>query len=143
MINTKKMSIGISIIAMILLITPVIVSATDDTTTLEIVEIAGGIGGVAVSVQNTGENTASKIAVVTTVQGGLFNAIDITHSCTGCSACGSTLEPQDTKVENTAEAGFLIGFGPIQISTISYAANAAQVSAEATGFVIGPLVIIN
>ena len=143
MINTKKLRIGIGIIVMILLINTVMVSASDNTTTLEIVDISGGFGGVAVSVQNIGENTATRIAVVTTVNGGLFNAIDIAHSCTGCSACGSTLEPQDIKVENTMEAGFLMGFGPIKISTVSYADNADEVSAEATGLVIGPLVIIH
>jgi len=37
----------------------------------------------------------------------------------------------------------MIGFRPFQINTMAYTSNADEISEEITGFVIGPLVIIN
>ena len=140
----KKLGIilCIGLFLIILQATPIIANQNDDTTTLEIISIEGGLGGVIVNVENTGDNVASKISVTTTVTGGILNNIDLTHECAGCSSCGSTLDPGAVKTENTREAGFLMGFGPIQITTSSWASNAVMVSEEASGFVIGPLVII-
>lgn len=126
----------------ILLLLPSISSQTTETTTIEIIGINGGIGGVTVDVKNTGEQVATDIWVITTVNGGMFNQIDINHECTGCSACGSTLDPGLIKSENTLEAGVLFGIGPIEISTSAGASNADKVSMEKTGFAIGPIVII-
>lgn len=140
----KKIA-GIICIGLILLVlqaTPIIANQNDDTTTLEIMSIEGGLGGATVNVKNTGDIAATKISITTTVQGGIFGNIDITHECVGCDSCGSTLAPGAIKSENTVEAGFLIGFGPIEISTSTWASNAMKVTAEASGIAIGPLVII-
>lgn len=135
--------IGIGVLLILLQITPAIANLNEDTTTLEIINISGGFGGVTVEVKNTGEHVASGIAVITTVQGGILNNINITHACTGCINCGATLDAGAIKTEKTMEAGFIIGFGPIQITTSAHADNAQEVSEELTGFVIGPFVIIN
>ena len=141
--NKTTAIIGIGLLLILLQITPAMANLNEDTTTLEIINISGGFGGVTVEVKNTGEHVASEIAVITTVQGGFLNKIDITHACTGCSDCGATLDAGAIKTEKTMEAGFMMGFGPIQINTLAYASNADEVSEELTGFVIGPLVIIN
>jgi hypothetical protein len=47
------------------------------------------------------------------------------------------------KTENTREAGLLLGIGPIQVTTLAGAENAEEVFMQKTGFVIGPLAIIN
>ncbi|OYT28344.1 hypothetical protein B6U98_05115 [Thermoplasmatales archaeon ex4572_165] len=141
--NKTTAIIGIGVLLILLQITPAMANLNEDTTTLEIINISGGFGGVTVEVKNTGEHVATKIAVTTTVQGGFLNKIDITHACTGCSDCGATLDAGAIKTEKTMEAGFMIGFGPIQITTSANAENAQEISDETTGFVIGPLVIIN
>lgn len=139
----NKMILCISIGLMLsLLFLPSGLSTTADQTTLEIIDITGGLGGVIVEVKNTGDEIAQDIWVITTVNGGLFGTIDIHHECTGCSACGSTLGPDMIKTENTLEAGMLLGIGPIEITTSAGATNAEEVSMETTGFVIGPLAII-
>ena len=125
-----------------LLILPSGLSTTTDQTTLEIIDVTGGIGGITVEVKNTGDETAQEIWVITTVNGGLFGSINIHHECTGCSSCGSTLDPDMIKTEKTLEAGMLFGLGPIEITTSAGATNAEEVSMETTGFVIGPLAII-
>ncbi|MFO8078277.1 MAG: hypothetical protein R6U21_06525 [Thermoplasmatota archaeon] len=113
-----------------------------DQTTLEIIDVSGSMGGVKVEVKNTGDEIAQGIWIITTVNGGLFGNINIVHECTGCSACGSTLDPGMIKTENTLEAGILLGIGAIEITTSAGATNAEEVSMEKTGFVIGPLAII-
>ena len=125
-----------------LLLLPSISSQTTETTTIDIIGINGGVGGVIVDVKNTGENIATDIWVITTVTGGMFNSIDINHECTGCGACESTLDPGLVKSENTLEAGVLFGIGPVEISTSAGASNADAISMEKTGFAIGPFVII-
>ena len=137
-----KTTIAIGILAALLLI-PSIPGQQTDTTSLEITDMKGGFGGIIVSVENTGEVTANDVWVITTITGGLLGNIDILHECTGCSACGTTLEPGAIKSENSLEAAFLIGFGPIEIITSAGASNANEISAEKTGFAFGPLVIIN
>jgi hypothetical protein len=137
----KKMLLITGILTLLLLL-PVTSSQTTESTTIEIININGGVGGVTVDVKNTGDNIATDIWVITTVTGGTLNNININHECTGCSACGSTLDPGLIKSENTREAGILFGFGPIEISTSAGASNAETVSMKHTGFVFGPIAII-
>ncbi len=140
----KQKVIGAIILGLFLsiLLLPSISSQSVETTTLEITNISGGIGGVTVEVQNTGTVTANDLWVTTTISGGIFGNINIRHQCTGCSSCGTSLDPGMIKTENTLEARLLLGIGPIQISTLSGANNADDVFMEKTGFAIGPLVIV-
>jgi hypothetical protein len=140
--NKTKITIALGILISLLLI-PTISSIETDTTSLEIIDIRGGVGGIIVDVENTGDVIANDVWVITTITGGILGKIDITHECTGCSVCGTTLDPGAIKSENSLEAAFLFGFGPIEITTSAGAANANQISSEKTGFAIGPLVIIN
>ena len=136
----KIICITLILLGVILAIQPITLA---DDTTLEIVEVKGSLASVVVSVKNVGDVTAEKIAVTTSVTGGLFNNIDLTHACTGCSSCGSTLASGEIKVENTAEAGYLLGIGPIEINVATSASNADEVTGTYTGFIIGPIIIIN
>ena len=111
-------------------------------TTLEISAINGGIGSVTSDIKNTGEEIAESIQSTIHVSGGIFNTIDLTHTCIGCSACGTTLAPNMIKTENTMEAGLIFGFGPLGITIEAWADNADQVTESTTGFVIGPLVLV-
>jgi len=139
--NKMMLCISIGLFVSFLLL-PNGLSTNTNSTSLEIIAINGGLGGVSVEVKNIGSEIAQDIWVITTVNGGLFGNINILHECTGCSACGSTLGPDMIKTENTLEAGMLLGIGPIEITTSAGATNAEEVSMETTGFVIGPLAII-
>ena len=139
----KSSYLGLGLVLALVYMTPILAFSSEENTTLQINEVRGGLAGVTVEIENTGDYVATELAVITTIQGGLLNAIDITHNCSGCSVCGSSLDPGAIKTENSREAGALIGIGPIQITTIAYAANAQQVSSECSGFVIGPFVLIN
>jgi hypothetical protein len=139
----KKKIEGLLCIGIMIIISMAIpISADENDTTLEIVDINGGLGGVTVDVKNKGSAVATKITMTTTIQGGILNGIDLTHFCGGCSDCGETLAPGSIKTENTLEAGLVFGFGPVQIHCVADADNANEVSADATGFIIGPLIII-
>ena len=80
--------------------------------------------------------------MIIVVKGGFLGRIDVIHICCGCCCCGTTLDPGAIKTESTREAGIIFGFGPITITASAAAVNAAEVTSEATGFVIGPIVII-
>lgn len=140
--NKTKTTIVIGLLFSLLLI-PAISGQETDTTSLEIVNIRGGVGGITVDVENKGDVTANDVWIITTITGGFLGNIGIVHECTGCSACGTTLEPGAIKSENSLEAAFLIGFGPIEIATSAGATNANEISTVTTGFAFGPLVIIN
>ena len=140
--NKRKTIIAIGILTSLLLL-PSISSQQLDTTSLEIIDIRGGIGGIIVDVENTGDVTANDVWVITTITGGILGNIDIIHECTGCSACGTTLDPGAIKSEKSLEAAFLIGFGPIEIATSAGASNANEISTQVTGFAFGPIVVIN
>ncbi|MBS3778577.1 MAG: hypothetical protein KGY50_04740 [Candidatus Thermoplasmatota archaeon] len=139
--NAKKV-ILIAGILLSLLLLPTLSSQTTDMTTIEIINIKGGVGGVTVDVKNTGDNTANDVWVTTSINGGLLNGVDLVHECSGsCSEC-VPLEPGAIKSENTLEAGFLFGIGAVEITTSAGANNAATKSMEKTGFVLGPIVLI-
>ena len=111
-------------------------------TTLDITEVTGGLGKVTMTVKNIGDSTAEDIIIILSVKGGILNRIDIEKICSGCDACGTTIEPNAIKEESTSEAGFIFGFGPITITASAEAANTAKVEKTYTGFVLGPYVIV-
>jgi len=117
-------------------------SQNNDTTTLEITDIRGGIFGVTADIKNTGNVTAENFTITLSVKGGMLNNIDIFQECTGCGNCGTTILPGKTKSESTRESGIIIGFGKIDIIVTAEAENADLVTKEATGFVLGPFVLI-
>ena len=139
--NIKAKTTIIFMIATTLLFLPSV--ASQESTSLEIIGFSGGVGGVTVDIENTGNVAAEEVWVITTVSGGFLGNIDITHECTGCSSCGSSLAPGSIKTENSREAAFLLGFGPIEITTSAGATNADEISDVASGFALGPIVIIN
>jgi hypothetical protein len=146
MIRKKKLrkASGLSIILMLICIA-VSASCTatqQSQTILEITEVTGGLGAVAMTVKNIGDSTAEKITMSLSVKGGFLNRINIEKICGGCDACGTTLEPNAIKTENTAEAGRIIGFGPITITASAEAENAEKVEKTYNGFVLGPIVIV-
>jgi rhodanese-related sulfurtransferase len=112
-------------------------------TELEITSIKGSLGSVTVDIKNIGDNIAEEVSSVISVQGGFLSGINITHECSGCSACGTTLDPGNIKTEKTSESGFILGFGSIEISASAWANNAEKISKKASGFVFGPIVIIS
>ena len=142
----KKRSINLSIAGIILLSFLIVTvgtgGATTNTTELAIIDIAGGFGSVTVEIKNLGEVTAEGVTSSISVQGGLFDKINLAHACTGCSACGTTLDPDLTKTENTREAGMVFGFGSVTITVTVDAENANKVTEVVDGFVLGFLVIV-
>ena len=109
---------------------------------LRIDQVVGTIGTVTVSVTNVGDTVAEDIAITISVEGGILDKIDIYHECSGCSQCGTTLDPGAIKTESTLEEGYIIGFGQVKITVIASASNADEVTKTFNGLVIGPLIII-
>ena len=141
--NLRKAS-GLSIILMLVCIAVgTSCTATQQSQTiLDITKVTGGFGKVSVTIKNIGDSTAEKITIMISVKGGILNKIDIEKICSGCEACGTTIEPNAIKTESTSEAGFIIGFGPITITASAEAANTPKVEKTYTGFVLGPYVIV-
>ena len=145
MYSMKKTAIGIISICFItlLVVMPMTFSENTNTTTLEIVSVEGSIAAVKTSIQNTGEESAEEVAITVHVSGGLANSIDLTHICSGCSVCGTSLAAGAIKTENTAEAGIIFGLGPITIDVTAVALNADEVSGTYSAYIIGPLVLFS
>lgn len=125
-----------------MMLIPTISSQTTETTTIEFIDIHGGLGGVTVDITNTGEMTANDLIVTITINGGFFNTIDLTKECTGCGVGGANLEPGEIKSKGTLGAGTLFGIGPIQITASAEASNADEIFLEASGFILGVFVIL-
>jgi len=104
--------------------------------------VKGGFGKVSVTVKNIGNSTAENITMIISVKGGILGRINITKICSGCGNCSNSIEPNATKTESTAEAGRIIGFGPIIITASAEASNAERVNKTYNGFVLGFLVIV-
>lgn len=140
----KKIKKGLIIIGLIMgmILIPTISSQTTETTTMEFIDIRGGIRGVTIDITNTGEITANDLIVTITISGGLFNTIDLTKECTGCGEGGSTLEPGEVKSKGTLGAGSLFGIGPIQITASAEASNADEIFLETSGVIIGVFIIL-
>ena len=141
--NIKKLLISTILIAIVMATSiQVAGSQNTDTTTLEITDIRGSIFKVTADIKNTGEVDAENFTITLSVKGGLLNNIDIFQECSGCSHCGTTIPPGQIKSESTRESGIIIGFGKIDIIVTAEAENADLVTKEATGFVLGPFILI-
>ena len=114
----------------------------NDNTTLEISDIRGGIFRVTADIKNTGDVTAENFSITLSVKGGLLNNINVSHVCSGCGSCGTTIPVGGIKSESTRGSGLILGFGKIAIVVTAEAENADLVTEETTGFVIGPFVLI-
>lgn len=112
-------------------------------TELEISNIKGGFGSISADVKNSGEYIAENVTIIINVNGGLFSNINLTHSCSGCSKCGTTLDPGKIKTENTRESNFIFGFGKINITISADATNSNEIRINKTGFVFGPFVQVS
>jgi len=110
-------------------------------TGLQIGEISGGIGKVCVVIKNVGDDDATGVISTISVRGGFLNLINVTTTCSGCGQCNATIEAHSEKTECTDS--FIFGLGPIDISVSAEADNADLVTAEASGFVLGFLVLIS
>ena len=142
--DTKKIWITNILIAIVLASTiQVVGSQNNDTTTLEISDIRGGLFGVTADIENTGSVDVENFIITLSVKGGLLNNIDIFQECGGCGTCGTTIPPGEIKSESTEESGLIIGFGRIDIIVTAEAENADLITEESTGFVLGPFVIIS
>jgi hypothetical protein len=139
-----KKAIIINILIAILLTSSIHILGSNNnvTTTLEITDVRGGIGGVTADIKNIGTVTADNFFITISVTGGIFNKINILKECGGCGGCGTTIVVGDIKSESTLESDFIIGFGKIDIIVTAEADNADLVSIETNGFVLGPLVLI-
>ena len=141
--NTKIKWITPILITFLLVSTiQVVGSQNNDTTTLEIADISGVIGGVTTDIKNTGSATAENFFITISVKGGLLNRIDIIQECGGCGSCGTTITAGEIKSESTLESGSIMGFGPITVVVTAEADNADLVTKEVNGFVLGPFVLI-
>ena len=142
--NRLKLRIFGLIAGLILLMTfgPICIGEETAETELEIDEVAGHVGAVVVNVINVGDTVAEDITISILVEGGILGKIDIYHECSGCSQCGSTLDPGAIKTESTLEEGYIIGFGQVEITVTASASNADEITKTLNGIVIGPFIII-
>lgn len=140
--NKKLITTGIAV--MLIFITGIqCISAEEiSDTELQISNIKGGLGSVTIDIENIGDAIAENITSSISVKGGFLDKIDLYKECSGCSACGTTLDPGAIKTESTLEAGLIFGMGPIDIDITAGASNADLVTATASGFVIGIFIII-
>ena len=139
-----KKAIIINILIAILLTSSIHVlgSNNNDTTTLEITDVRGGIGGVTANIKNIGSVTADNFFITISVNGGILNKINILKECSGCGNCGTSIVAGEIMSESRLESDFIIGFGKIDIIVTAEAYNADLVTIETDGFVLGPLVLI-
>jgi hypothetical protein len=108
---------------------------------LEISKIKGGIARVSIEIHNIGDSVAENITSTISVKGGFLNRIDIFDECSGCGHCNNSIPPGEIKMESTHQ--FIFGLGPIDIIATANASGVPTIENAASGFVIGPIVIIN
>jgi len=137
----KALCLGFISMLVSLTVSPYSIAAQQPTV-LDIIQAKGGFGKVSITVKNIGNTTAENVSMTISVQGGILGKINVTKICAGCGNCSNLIEPNATKTENTLEAGVIIGFGPITITTSAEASNAEIVNKNYNGFVIGFFVII-
>jgi hypothetical protein len=142
MIRKKLLIISIFIACLLASSIQVVGSQNNETTTLEITDIRGGIFKVKTDIENTGNVDAVNFTITLSAKGGLLNNIDIFHECKGCASCSPIIPAGSIKSESTRGSGLILGFGQIDIIVTAEAENADLVTKEATGFVLGPIVII-
>ena len=121
---------------------PICIGEETTETELEIDGVEGHIGAVVVAVTNVGDTVAEDISITISVEGGILGKIDIYYECSGCSQCGTTLDPDAIKTESTLEEGYIIRFGQVEIIVTASASNADEVTRTLNGLVIGPFIII-
>jgi hypothetical protein len=141
--NLRKAS-GLGIILMLVCIT-VGTSCTamqQSPTILDITVVKGGFSTVSATIKNIGDSKAENITMTISVQGGILGRINLTKICVGCGNCSNSLLPNATKTESTAEAGRIVGFGPVTIMVSAEASNAEKVNKTFSGFVLGIFVIV-
>ena len=136
---TKKLGISLIILISLTCLSPMVSSYTSSETELEINAINGGLGGVTADIKNIGNEVANDIVIIITINGGIFGNIDVIKECSGCSSCGTTLAPGAIKSESTLEAKFLIGLGSVDITVVTYASNADEVSESITVILVIPI----
>ena len=112
---------------------------TEGYTTFEIMNISGGLGSVSVDIKNNGTFTAKNITIEIKVIGGFFSGIDFTSSCINCQ---TPLAPNTTETESTIKDGYILGFGPIDITVSAMAKNVDKVTVKHEGFIFGIFVLI-
>ncbi len=111
------------------------------TTELAIDQVKNQVGSISYQLLNTGDFTAENITSQITITGGFFSQISLNHSCGGCSSCGSSLLPGEFIEKSSKDAGFILGFGPIDIRIMASADNADMVTYSSSGFVLGALIL--
>ena len=137
-----RITVGIVVFGLLLIGIQSISAEQNADTELQISSVEGGLFQVSFTIENVGSEIAENITSSISVTGGILNNIDVYHECSGCSSCGSTLEPGAIKTESTLEGGRIFGFGPISIDITAGASNADEITASSQGFVIGFFVII-
>ena len=140
--NLQKVTCMGLIIMLVGIVAASSTAAALDQTNLEITAVKGGVGKVSVTVKNIGTETAEEITMIISVKGGILGRVNLTKICSGCGNCTNSILPNATKTESTAEAGKIIGFGPVVISASAEASNAAKVEKTYNGFVLGLFVIV-
>ncbi len=111
----------------------------DGYTTFKIMNIKGGLGVVSADIQNTGTFTAKDINIDINVVGGYLSMINFTSSCINCPV---PIEPNAKETENTRKDGYIIGFGPIQITVSASASNVDKITAKKEGYLFGIIILI-
>ena len=92
--------------------------------------------------KNIEDSTAENITMMISVKGGILGRINMTKICSGCGNCSNSIEPNAIKTESTAEAGKIVGFGPVTIMVSAEASNAERVNKSLNGFALRFLVIV-
>jgi hypothetical protein len=141
--NLRKAS-GLGIVLMLVCITigTSCTAAQQSPTILDITVVKGGFSTVSATIKNIGDSKAENITMTISVQGGILGRINITKICVGCGNCSNSLLPNATKTESTAEAGRIVGFGPVTIMVSAEASNAEKVNKTFSGFVLGLFVVV-
>jgi len=112
---------------------------TEGYTTFQIMNFQGGIGSVSVDIKNNGSFTAKNITIEIKVVGGFFSGINFTSSCINCP---TPLAPNATETESTRKDGYILGFGPIEITVSAMAKNVDKVTVKQEGFIFGLFILI-
>lgn len=142
MIIRKKLVTSILITVILTSVIQVVGYQNNETTTLEITDIRGGICRVKAVIENTGTVDAENFSITISVKGGLFNKTNIFHECSGCDHCETNIPAGNTKSESTLGSAIILGYGRIAIIVTAEAENADLVTQEASGVMFGPLVLI-
>ena len=141
----KNLKLNLGIIAILVLLTiniaPMISGLENNLgPELEITAIKGGFSNVCIEIHNTGDTVAENVSSTISVKGGFFNRINIFKECSGCGQCNSSIIPGGSKLECTNQ--LILGIGSIDIIATVNATGVSTIEKTATGFVIGPFVIV-